>query len=43
MSCMNVHEANLGSQLSIFYTGSLTQVHPHTTDPPERANMDALK
>ena len=42
-SCMNVHKANLGSQLSIFDTGSFTQPRPRSNDPPERVDMDALK
>ena len=42
-SFTNVHKANLGSQLSIFDTGSLTQAHLDLNDPPERVDMDALK
>jgi len=43
MSYTNVHKANLGSQLSIFYMGSFTRVCPSPNDPPERVDMDALK
>ena len=43
MSCMNVHKANLGSQLSIFDTGWFAQVHPRPNDLPELVDMDALK
>ena len=35
MSCKNVHKANLGSHLSIFYMGWFTQAHPRLNDPPE--------
>jgi len=42
-SCTNVHKANLGSQLSIFNTGSFARAHPHLNDPPEQADTDALK
>ena len=42
-SCTNVHKANLGSQLSIFYTGSFTRARPRTNDPPERVHTGALK
>ena len=42
-SCTNVHRANLGSQLSIFDTGSFTRARPHPDDPPERVDKDALK
>ena len=46
---MNVHKANLGSQLSIFYTGSFTRAHPRpneltqtpSNDRPERFYMGA--
>jgi len=38
-----MHKANLGSQLSIFDTGSFARAHPHPNDPPERVDMDALK
>jgi len=43
MSRMNMHKANLVSQLSIFDMGSLAHARPHPNDPPERADMDALK
>jgi len=42
-SSTNMHKANPGSQLSIFYTGSFSHMRPRQNDPPERANMDALK
>jgi len=42
-SYTNVHKANLGSQLSIFHTGSFTRAHPRPNDPPERVDMDAIK
>ena len=42
-SCKIVHKANLGSQLSIFYTGSFTQACPCLNDPPERVDTDTLK
>jgi len=42
-SCTNVHKANLGSQLSIFYTGSFAGARPRLNDPPERVDTDALK
>jgi len=42
-SCTNVHKTNIGSQLSIFYTGSFTRACPHSNDPPERVDTDALK
>jgi hypothetical protein len=46
-SCTNVHKANLGSQLSIFDTGSFARNdRPHTApsnDPPERVHTGALK
>jgi len=42
-SCTNVHNAILGSQLSIFYTGSFTRVRPRPNDPPERVDTDTLK
>ena len=32
-SCTNVHKANLGSQLSIFDTGSFAQARPRLNDP----------
>jgi hypothetical protein len=35
-SCTNVHKANLGSQLSIFDTGSFARARPRPNDPPER-------
>jgi len=40
---MNMHKANLGSQLSIFDMGAFTQACPHTNDPPEQVDTDALK
>jgi len=43
MSCTNVHKANLGSQLNIFYMGSFAQVPPRPNDLLERADTDALK
>jgi hypothetical protein len=42
-SCTNVHKANLGSQLSIFYTGSFARARPRPNDPPERVHTGALK
>jgi len=42
-SCTNMHKANLGSQLSIFYTGSFVWACPCSNDPPEQVDMDALK
>jgi len=39
----NVHKANLGSQLSIFDTGSFARAPPRPNNPPERVDMDALK
>ena len=42
-SCTNVHKANLGSQLSIFYTGLFAQVRPRPNDQPERVHTGALK
>jgi len=42
-SYTNVHKANLGSQLSIFDTGSFTWACPRPNDLPERVDMDALK
>jgi hypothetical protein len=38
-----VHKANLGSQLSIFDTGSSAQARPRPNDPPERVQPGALK
>ena len=38
MSCTNVHNANLGSQLSIFDTGSFSRPCPRPNDPPERVS-----
>jgi hypothetical protein len=38
-----VHKANLGSQLSIFDTGSFARAHPRPNDPPERVHAGALK
>jgi len=43
MSYTNVHKAKLGSQLSIFYTGSFARARPRPNDPPERVDTDALK
>jgi hypothetical protein len=42
-SCTSVHKANLGSQLSIFDTGSSARARPRTNDPPERVQPGALK
>jgi hypothetical protein len=42
-SCTNVHKANLGSQLSIFDTGSSARARPRPNDPPERVHAGALK
>jgi hypothetical protein len=42
-SCTNVHKANLGSQLSIFDTGSFARARPRPNDPPERVHTGALK
>jgi len=42
-SYMNMHKANLGSQLSIFYMGSFAWVRPPPNDPLERVDTDALK
>jgi len=42
-SCKNVHKANLGSQLSIFYMGSFARGCPRPNDLPERADTDTLK
>ena len=42
-SFTNVHKANLGSQLSIFDTGSFARARPSTNDPPERVHTGALK
>jgi len=41
-SCMNVHKANLGSQLSIFDKGSFART-TRPNDPPERVDTDTLK
>jgi hypothetical protein len=38
-----VHKANLGSQLSIFDTGSFARARPRPNDPPERVHTGALK
>ena len=35
MSCMNVHKAILGSQLSIFDMVPFARAHPHPTRPNE--------
>ena len=43
MSCTNMHKANLGSQLSIFDTGSFTWACPRPNDLLEQVDMDALK
>jgi len=43
MSCTNMHKANLGSKLSIFYMGSFTWARPCPNDPPERVDTDAPK
>lgn len=32
MSYTNVHKANIGSQLNIFYKSSFTRVHPHLNE-----------
>jgi hypothetical protein len=37
-SCTSVHKANLGSQLSIFDTGSSARARPRPNDPPERVH-----
>jgi hypothetical protein len=48
-SCTNVHKANLGSQLSIFYTALARTTRPNeftrasSNDPPERVHTGALK
>jgi hypothetical protein len=43
-SCTSVHKANLGSQLSIFDTGSSARARPRPNDPPERVHRaGALK
>jgi hypothetical protein len=42
-SCTSVHKSNLGSQLSIFYTGSSARARPRPNDPPERVQPGALK
>jgi hypothetical protein len=42
-SCTSVHKANLGSQLSIFDTGSFARARPRPNDPPERVHAGALK
>jgi hypothetical protein len=42
-SCTNVHKANLGSQLSIFDTGSSARARPRPNDQPERVHTGALK
>jgi hypothetical protein len=41
-SCTSVHKANLGSQLSIFDTGSSARARPRPNDPPERVHAGAL-
>jgi len=43
MSYTNMHKANLGSQLSIFYMGSFARAHPRPNDPPEQVDTDALE
>jgi len=42
-SCMNMHKANLGSQLSIFYTGLFTRARHRLNNPPKRVDTDVLK
>jgi len=42
-SCMNVHKANIGSQLSISDMVSFAGARPCSNDPPERVDTDALK
>jgi len=42
-SCMNVHKANLGSQLIIFYMGSFARARPHPNNPLKRVDTDTLK
>jgi len=42
-SCTNLHKANLGSQLSIFYMCLFAQAHARPNDLPERVDTDALK
>jgi hypothetical protein len=42
-SCTSVHKANLGSQLSIFDTGSSARARPRPNDPPERVHAGAIK
>jgi hypothetical protein len=37
-----VHKANLGSQLSLFDTGSFARARPRPNDPPERVQAGAL-
>jgi len=41
-SYTNMHKANLGSQLSIFGTGSFARARPRLNDPPERVDIDAI-
>jgi hypothetical protein len=41
-SCTSVHKANLGSQLSIFDTGSSARARPRPNEP-ERVHAGALK
>ena len=43
MSCTNVHKANLGSQLSIFDTGSFARARPRPNDPLDRFQTGDLK
>jgi len=38
-----VHKFNLGSQLSIFDTGSFAEAHPRLNDLPVRVDTDTLK
>jgi hypothetical protein len=42
-SCTSVHKANLGSQLSIFDTGSSARARPRPNDPPGRVQPGDLK
>jgi len=42
-SYTNVHKANLGLKLSIFYTGLFAWAHPRLNDLSERVDTDAPK
>jgi hypothetical protein len=42
-SCTSVYKANLGSQLSIFDTGSFARARPRPNEPNERVQPGALK